>query len=157
VQPVRHFLLSKTPSRSEATAGLKAAYTTAFGAQCLFIAVVGLATGLLVGRQAGSSPLVAQALLALSLLEVPVALLVAHVLSRPGGRYGALTAVLALAVILSTPAWLALFAWLVGSPSRTLLSLLLVLVFSYGVGFLRVMSYVDMALTEPDSPDNQQP
>lgn len=153
VQVLRRFLLSKTPSRAEAAAGLRFAYVVAFLGQCLFVGVIGLAMWLVLGRQEDSSPLVAQALLYLSLLELPVALLVAHFVARPGGKGGALTGVIALAVILSTPAWLALFAWMIGSASSYVLLLLLVLFLSYGVGFLRVNSYVAMAVTEPKKRD----
>ncbi len=68
------------------------------------------------------------------------------------GKGGALSAVIAQGVILSTPAWFALFAWLVGTELRTLLILLAVLGFYYLLGFLFAGSYTQMALSSQKKP-----
>ena len=64
------------------------------------------------------------------------------------GKGGALAAVIAQGVILSTPAWFALFAWLVGAELRTLVVLLAMLGLYYLLGFLFAGSYTQMALSD---------
>ena len=100
-----------------------------------------------------------EALVGLAVLQFFVALFVGRVVAHTNvnakhipenmqeGKGGALSAVIALGVILSTPAWFALFAWLIGSEARYLFILLALLGLYYLLGFLFAGSYTQMALS----------
>ena len=122
-----------------------------FLAQCLVAGAIGILLGLLTGGSS-TSPLVSQILLALALLQIPVAVTLAHLAARPGGKGAALAAVLMLGVMLATPAWFLAFAFLIRSSFLYLALLLVVLLNSYAVGFLLCGRYGKVALLpEPNA------
>lgn len=104
-------------------------------------------------------PFTSEALIGLAALQLFVALFIGRLVAHTNinarnvpenvqeGKGGALSAVIAQGVILSTPAWFALFAWLVGAELRTLLILLAILGLYYLLGFLFASSYTQMALS----------
>ena len=104
-------------------------------------------------------PFMGEALIGLAVLQLFVALFIGRIMAYTNinaknvpesvqeGKGGALSAVIAQGVILSTPAWFALFAWLIGSEPRTLFILLALLGLYYLLGFLFAGSYTQMALS----------
>lgn len=109
-------------------------YATAFMFQLLFVVLAGGVLLLFLTPQATTSTLMSQMLVALALAQLPLALGIAYGLSRSDTKGGAMAASIALGVLLATPAWLALFAWLIGSAPRYLLVLLGLLVLYYVLG-----------------------
>lgn len=122
-----------------------------FLAQCLVAGAIAALLGLLTGGS-NTSPLVSQILLALALLQIPVAVTLAHFAARPGGKGAALAAVLMLGVMLATPAWFLAFAFLIRSSFLYLALLLAVLLNSYAVGFLLCGRYGKVALLPGPNP-----
>ncbi len=143
---LRHFISSEQISYREALWSLRLIFVTIFFGQFVFAGLVGLVILLLASRQTGSSPIVAQILVFLSLFELPLALFVAYFATRTGGKGGAIAGVIALGVILSTPAWFAVFTYLTGGATNYLTILALMLMFYYALGFVISGGYARMAL-----------
>ena len=142
---LRHFLTKLEPTLAEAVAALRTVFVLMFLAQCLVAGGLAALLGLLTGGNA-TSALVSQILLILALLQIPVAVTLAQLTARPGGKGAALAAVLMLGVMLATPAWFLAFAFLIQSSFLYLALLLVVLLNSYAVGFLLCGRYGKVAL-----------
>lgn len=132
---LKRFLLEPTPTPAQAAAPLRTLFALAFLGQFGVVALAGVGLALVATPVSAGNPLVAQMLLAVALLELPVAFWVAEMVARPGGKEGAMAGAIALGVVLATPVWLALFAWLSGSAALYLLLFagLILLFYTFGV------------------------
>ncbi len=107
----------------------------------MFLAQVGVAAALASGLallapvQTSASPLTAQILVVLALVDLPVAATLPYLGARGGGKSAALAATLLAGVLLATPAWFLAFAALVKSGAVYLLLLLAVVLNAYALGF----------------------
>jgi hypothetical protein len=134
LQRIQHFIKNPQPDRRETACGLRLIYTTAFWLQPLFALLFGGVLLLVTTPHAAAPALMSQMLIALALLQLPVAIAMAYGLGRSGGKGALIAASIALGVLLATPAWLALFAWLIGSVPRYPVSLLGLLILYYALG-----------------------
>ena len=158
-QTVRQFIKSDAPTKSQASLSLRFVFALAFWGQLAVVMLLWLVLIMFVERLEQPLPFMGEALIGLAVLQLFVALFVGRMMAYTGinaknvpenvqeGKGGALSAVIAQGVILSTPAWLALFAWLIGSEPRTLFILLALLGLYYLLGFLFAGSYTQMALS----------
>ncbi len=163
-QTVQQFIKSDAPTKSQAALSLRFVFALAFWGQLSVVVVLWLALLLFVEPLERPLPFTSEALIGLTVLQLFVALFIGRLVAHTNinarnvpenvqeGKGGALSAVIAQGVILSTPAWFALFAWLVGTELRTLLILLAVLGFYYLLGFLFAGSYTQMALSSQKKP-----
>jgi uncharacterized membrane protein YqaE (UPF0057 family) len=126
--------MNPQPDGSEMAWGLRLSYSAAFLLQPLFALLFGGVLLLVTTPQAAASALMSQMLIVLALLQPPVAVALAYGLGRSGGKGALIAASIALGVLLATPAWLALFAWLIGSAPRYLVILLGLLIVYYALG-----------------------
>ena len=158
-QTVRQFLQSDAPTKSQAALSLRFIFALAFWGQLGVVLLLWLGLLVFVERLESPLPFTSQALIGLASLQLFVALFLGRFAAKntraehnytnvQEGKGGALAAVIAQGVILSTPAWFALFAWLVGSEIRTLVILLAMLGLYYLLGFLFAGSYTQMALSD---------
>ena len=135
---LQDFLKSDAPVRAQAAGALRTLFVLAFAGQA---GVVLIAWGVLVAvfkPEPAASPLMAQVLVGMAGLELPLALALAALSARSGKQAGALSATLLQGILLAAPLWLALFAWLVGSPTRYLMLLLALAALYYALGLLFV-------------------
>ena len=158
-QTVRQFIKSDAPTKSQASLSLRFVFALAFWGQLGVVALLWLGSLVFVERLEHPLPFMGEALIGLAALQLFIALFVGRIMAYTSinaknvpenvreGKGGALSAVIAQGVILSTPAWFALFAWLVGSEPRTLFILLVLLGLYYLLGFLFAGSYTQMALS----------
>ena len=149
-QTVQHFLKSDAPTKSQAALSLRFVFALAFGGQLGVVLLLWLILLLFVEPLERPVPFTGEALIGLSVLQFFIAFVIGYLsanVEAKGGKGAALTAVIAQGVILSTPAWFALFAWLVGVEPRYLFSLLILLGLYYMLGLLFAGRYSNMALT----------
>ncbi len=91
-------------------------------------------------------PLIGQSLVALALLQFPLALGLGFAASRAGGRQAALSASLLLSVLLATPAYFTAFAYAVRVSLPLLATLLGITGFYYLIGVLLCGFFAKTAL-----------
>lgn len=126
---------------------------TAFLAQCVAAALVGVVVVLLAGGVSGSpSPLLAWTLVALALAQLPVAAFMVTRLgalkSGDGARRAALSTALMMGVMLASTAWFLSLALATGQAGMPLFALLGITMLSYAVGFLQIGRLGRVAATE---------
>lgn len=138
---LKRFLLEPTPTQGHTAASLRTLFALAFLGQFAVVGVAGLGLALVASPVPASSPLLAQVLLVVALLELPVALIVAEVAARPGGKEGAMAGAIALGVVLATPVWFGLFAWLSGAAALYLTLFAGLIMVFYTLGFILVARY----------------
>jgi len=134
LQRIQRLIKNPQPERPEMAWGLRLSYSAAFLLQPLFALLFGGVLLLIAAPQAAASALMSQVLIALAILQLPVALAMAYGLGRSGGKGALIAASIVLGVLLATPAWLALFAWLIGSAPLYLVILLGLLAIYYALG-----------------------
>lgn len=131
---IQRLITNPQPEHQEVAWGLRLSYSAAFLLQPLFALLFGGVLLLITAPQAAASALMSQMLIALALLQLPIALAIAYGLGRSGHKSALIAASIALGVLLATPAWLALFAWLIGSAPRYPVILLSLLSLYYVLG-----------------------
>lgn len=138
---LRAFLLEPAPTSAQAAAPLRLLFLLAFGGQFGVVVLAWLGLALFAAPTPAESPLTAQVLLGVALLELPLALAVSAFVARPGGKEGAMAAAIALGVLLASPAWFALFVWLSGGAALYLAAFIGVLALYYLLGWLLAARY----------------
>jgi len=143
LERLQHLIKNPQPDSQETVWGLRLSFRAAFLLQPIFASLVGGALLLIITPQTAASAglaiataMMSQILIALALLQLPVALAIAYGLGRSGGKGALIAASIALGVLLATPAWLALFACLIGSAPRYLVILLSLLILYYVLGLV---------------------
>jgi hypothetical protein len=145
LRALQTFLKHDAPSRAQAAGALRTLFMLAFAAQ---VALAGLAGGVLAAfftPEPAASPLLAQTLIGMAGLELPLALGLAALSARSGQQAGALSATLLQGILLASPVWFALFAWLTGSAALYLALLLAITALYYGLGLLLAGRYAAQA------------
>lgn len=121
--------------------------------------LAGLSGGLLLlvtSPQTSSTPIMAQVMVAMSLLQLPLALSLAYTSAKGGTKSSALSAVIVLGVLLSSPAWFALFAFLTGATARYLLIMMLLLMTYYLLGFIFSGLFIKQAMTPDEEKEDRE-
>ena len=147
----RRYLNEPGLAPGSAAAVLRGAYLATFAGQIVVALLVALVVALAAGRQAAPSAAVAivavaastgQLLLgiAITVLGVRSVRVALRTASRPDARRAVLSHSLLSAVVLSTPAWLAAFAWLTGQSLTVLAAIASLALMGYGFGFLQLGS-----------------
>lgn len=141
---LRAFLAEVRPSRALATTALRLVFVAMFLGQSLVAFALLALLAAVVGVQSGGAPLLGAVLVLLGAMQLPFAygmsLLAVRAASKQAGLYGTLLA----AVLLSTPAWYAAFAFLSGQGIAALV-LLALLAFGYALGFLLTGRFARLA------------
>ncbi len=153
LKALQTFINNPKPSRQEALGVLRANFALMFLAQVLIALVLAFLLRLAGGKQTTSN-LVSQILVLFTLFQLPLGVTLPLFASRTGGKGPALSATILMAVLLSTPAWFAAFAFLIGSKSLYLMILLLLLVTYYNTGFFLCGRFASIALIEPKKEDS---
>ena len=148
LKPLRQFMLAKMPTPVQAVQALRAVFLAMFMAQVVLAGVLGIVLALLGDRQ-GSSPVLAQTFIFMSLVLLPATLFGSSQMAAAGGKQAALSATLLNAVILATPAWFLSFAFAVGVQSVYLLFLVAILLLYYALGLFSLTAFARAALRPP--------
>lgn len=151
---LQRFIVHPQPSLRETAWVLRLAFSGAFLLQPLFALLVGGVLLLIATPQTTNSALMSQMLIALALLQLPIALAMSYGLGRSGSKSALIAASIALGVLLATPAWLALFAWLIGSAAHYLVILLGLLIAYYALGLVTARLLVRLTPPKPESADS---
>jgi hypothetical protein len=145
LRTLQAFLRDDAPTRAQAAGALRTLFVLAFAAQVALALVAWGVLALVVSTQPAASPLLARALLGMAGLELPLALGLAALSARSGRQAGALSATLLQGILLASPVWFALFAWLTGSEARYVVGLLGIAALYYGLGLLFAGRYAAQA------------
>ena len=148
---VRSFLTEPRPTRAQATNALRLLFVAMFMGQTLVALLVLAALAAIAGVQSGGLPLLGWILVGLGLLQLPFAFAVSMLAVRAGGKRSALYGTLLSAVLLSTPAWYAAFALLIGQAVAAFI-LLGLLSIAYALGFILTGRYARLAVEPPPAP-----
>lgn len=146
---LRSFLNDSELSSGTAAAVLRGGFLATFSAQAVVAMTVALVVALAAGRQQAPSATVAIVSVAASLgqlllgigitsLGVRQVRTASHDRSQPLARRAALSHALLSAVLLSTPAWFAAFAWLTGQSLLALAAIVALALLGYGFGMLQL-------------------
>ncbi|MCA9838861.1 MAG: hypothetical protein KC422_18235 [Trueperaceae bacterium] len=153
LKSLQNFIANPKPSRQEALGVLRANFALMFLAQVLVAILLAVLLRLLSKPQHGSV-LVSQILVLFTLLQLPLGVSLPLFASRHGGKGAALSATLLMSVLLSTSAWFAAFAFLIGSQNSYLMIMLLLLIIYYNTGFFLCGHFANVALKEPPEKAN---
>lgn len=153
---LRRFLASARPSRAEALPSLRLVYLAAFGLQAVLAALLTVVLLLAAGRPARPNPALAQVLLLLTFLQLPLGAGLSLGAARPGGKGAALAATILAGVLFGTTAWYAAFALLLGAPLDALALLTALVAAGYGLGFGLVVRFAGVALLPPPAPPGDE-
>jgi hypothetical protein len=147
LRALQSFLKNPQPSEGEAASSLRMVYVLTFIAQLAVAAVLAGVMVAVVGRQS-SSTLLAQILVVMSLVQLPLALLLSIGVSKAGGKQAALSASIMAGVLLSTPAWFIALTFLVSSTFLYIAILFAILTLYYAIGFMLCGRWAKVALQE---------
>ena len=145
---LQQFIRSRAPSRVEALAALRLAFSTGFAFQLVVVTMLGVVLRVIVGPQGDAPAVLERVLLGAALAMLPVAVFVAMRMAGRGGKYAALAGVTTLGVLLSTPGWFFVFAWLAGVQAWYLLAFIAILGAYYVTGLVALGRFATLALTE---------
>lgn len=144
LRALQTFLKDDAPTRAQAAGALRTLFVLAFAGQTgLALATWGVL--LIVSTPEPTEPLTAQVLVGMAGLGLPLALIMGTLSARSGEQAGALQAALLQGILLASPVWFALFAWLIGSPALYTLTLLGSVALYYALGFVLVGRYAAQA------------
>lgn len=147
------FLKDDAPTRAQAAEALRTLFMLAFAGQT-GLALVAWVVLLAVLTPEPTGPLTAQVLVGMAGVGLPLAPFLGTVSARSGKQAGALQAALLQGILLASPVWFALFAWLIGSPARYTLTLLGLAALYYALGFVLVGRYAAQAtVTDVQAPE----
>jgi hypothetical protein len=155
LRPLTRFLREPRPSLEQAAWGLRLVFVAIFLGQFVLAMLVALVLAVALSPAHTAGAPMGLVLLLVALCELPVALVVASLTLKDGGKSRALAATITLATILSTPSWLAGFLFVVGRDLLYWLLLALVLMLYYGVGFVMARRFAAKAL-EKSSPGREE-
>ena len=145
---LQQFIRSRAPSRVEALAALRLAFSTGFVFQLVVVAVLGIVMRVIVGPQGDAPDVLGRVLLGVAVAMLPVAVFVAIRMAARGGKHAALAGATTLGVLLSTPGWFFVFAWLAGVQAWYLLAFIAILGAYYVAGLIALGRFATLALTE---------
>lgn len=127
-------------------------YVLTFMAQVLVAAVVAVLVRALAGGDPQPNDLMAWLLVALAVMQLPLAALTASRLGSIGSRQAALSRTLFTAIVLSSMAWFTALALATGQRGLSVYLLLMLVMLGYGLGFLVVSRLAGHAALLPPSP-----
>ena len=148
---LRTFLQTPEPGKIQAAQALRLIFAGVFFAQLLIAALLSVVMALLTNAQQASD-LTSLILLGFIALQFPAAMGLATLLSRASGKTAAMSAVIALAIVLSSSGWFTAFAFLIGSRTLFIILMLMLTMAYYAFGVLFAGSYATKALEPPDQP-----
>lgn len=146
---LHRFFASARPDRAEALAALRLVFLAAFGLQAALAALLALVLLWAAGGPSRGGGALAQVILLLSLLQIPLGTALSLGAARPGGKGAALAATILAGVLLGTTAWYAAFALLLGAPPMALALLALLVATGYGLGFGLTLRFAGTAQLPP--------
>lgn len=133
---LRSFASGPAPDVLEAAGLLRFVYLVVFGAQLLLALVVGASIAALVPGRSAANDIVAVVLLVMALFHLPLGWVLGRTAIRAGGRQGALSGIIAAAVLFSIPAWFGVLLLVSGQRPVYLLATAVIVSVAYALGFL---------------------
>jgi hypothetical protein len=127
--------LKGQPTQVQVTSVLRLAFASSFALQIFCALMLAIILSLLTSERR-DNPLLAQIMIVLAFLQLPLALFISHKVSLAGNRQGYLSAAIMCGVLLSTPAWFAAMAFLSTTQNLYLFIFLLILMNFYALGFI---------------------
>ncbi len=145
LRALQTFLKSDAPTERQAAGALRTLFVLAFAGQTGLALVAWGVLLTVFTPEPSASALTAQVLVAMAGLELPLTLALGTLSARSGEQGGALSAALLQGILLASPIWFALFAWLIGSPPLYTFMLLGIVALYYTFGLLLVGRYTTQA------------
>ncbi|CAA9578544.1 MAG: hypothetical protein AVDCRST_MAG86-2528 [uncultured Truepera sp.] len=145
LRALQTFLKSDAPTERQAAAALRTLFVLAFTGQTGLALIAWGALFMVFTPEPSASTLTAQVLVTMAGLELPLTLALGTLSARSGEQAGALSAALLQGILLASPIWFALFAWLIGSPALYTFTLLGIVALYYALGLLLVGRYAAQA------------
>ena len=133
---LRSFASGPAPDVLEAAGLLRFVYLVVFGAQLLLALAVGASIAALVPGRSAANDIVAVVLLVMALFHLPLGWVLGRTAIRAGGRQGALSGIIAAAVLFSIPAWFGVLLLVSGQRPVYLLATAVIVSVAYALGFL---------------------
>jgi small-conductance mechanosensitive channel len=150
LEPLRRFLKNPKAGRAEALSILSMVFLLMFMAQIVVAVLLALTLSLFFGTGKSSSPLLAQILIVLAFLQLPLAITLPQLSAKAGGKQAALAASIMAAVFFSIPAHFASFALLTGAPAPYFIILLAILMVYYALGLMMIRGFARLAVQETE-------
>jgi len=155
IERLRRFASGPAPDSLEAAALLRIVYLVVFGGQLLVAMLVGVLLAALAPGRGAANDIVAVVLLAMALFHLPLGWVLGRSAVRAGGRQGALSGVIAAAVLLSIPAWFGVLLLVSGQRPAYLLGVAAVVSVGYALGFL--LTGLAAQVAAADAPPSDEP
>jgi len=155
IERLRRFASGPPPDAFEAAALLRLVYLAVFGGQVLLALVVGALLAVLVPGRGTANDIVAAVLLAMAFFHLPLGWLLGRTAVRAGGRQGALSGIIAAAVLFSIPAWFGVLLLVSGQRPVYLMAVAAVVSIGYALGF--VLTGVAARVSVADTPPGDAP
>lgn len=157
---LRSFASGPAPTVTEAAGILRLVYVLVFAAQALLALVVGTLLAVFVPARGAANDVVAIVLLVMALFHLPLGWVLGGAAVRAGGRQGALSGIIATAVMLSIPAWFGVLMLVSGQRPPYLTGIVVIVAVGYALGFLLSGTAASVAATDDppvDGPDADAP
>ena len=155
IERLRRFASGPPPDAFEAAALLRLVYLGVFGAQLVLALLVGLLLAAFVPGRGAANDIVAVVLLAMALFHLPLGWVLGRAAVRAGGRQGALSGIIAAAVLLSIPAWFGVLLLVSGQRPAYVMGVAAVVSIGYSLGFLLTSTAASVA--SADAPPGAEP
>ena len=155
IERLRSFAAGPPPDAFEAAALLRLVYLGVFGGQVLLALLVGTLLAVLVPSRGAANDIVAAVLLAMAFFHLPLGWVLGRAAVRAGGRQGALSGIIAAAVLFSIPAWFGVLLLVSGQRPVSLMAIAAVVSIGYSLGF--VLTGVAAQVAAADTPPGDDP
>lgn len=152
LERLKRFERARSLGAAEALALLRPLFVLGFGAQLALAAAVGALAWLILPR-GPANPLLAPVLVALALVQLPLALALGASAARAPTRRAALGATLLSATLLGVPAWFLALAAALGAGGLYLALLAALLALGYALGMLLCARFARRAAAAPGPED----
>jgi hypothetical protein len=157
IERLRRFASGPPPDPVEAAALLRLVYLAVFGGQLLLAMTVGLLLAAFVPGRGAANDIVAVVLLAMAVFHLPLGWVLGRAAVRAGGRQGALSGIIAAAVMFSIPAWFGVLLLVSGQRPVYLMGVAAVVSIGYSLGFLLTAVAAQVAAADAPPPDDPHP
>jgi hypothetical protein len=154
---LRGFASGPPPDAFEAASLLRLVYLSVFGGQMVLALLVGLAVATFVPGRGAPNDIVAVVLLAMAVFHLPLGWVLGRAAVRAGGRQGALSGIIAAAVMLSIPAWFGVLLLVSGQRPVYLMGIAAVVSVGYSLGFLLTATAARVAAADTPPDDASRP
>lgn len=149
IERLRRFVSGPPPDVSEAAGVLRLVYLLVFGGQLLFALLVGAVLVVLVPGRGAANDVVAVVLLVMASFHLPLGWVLGRAAVGAGGPQGALSGIIAAAVLLSIPAWFGVLLLVSGQRLPYVLVVAAIVSVGYALGFALTRTAAATAAANP--------